>query len=238
MSTSGVTTFQLTSDQIVAAALRKISAISSGVAASTTQISDTTQALNVLLKTFQAKGMPLWAIKEYSFPMTATRTYTIGIGQTLSTPAPLKIIQAYSKDTLAITSIPMNIKTHFDYNQNQPISTSTGSPIDLEYEPGLQVGTIHLWPTPDTYSIANRQITISYQRPFEDMVNSTDNLDFPQYWHDAIIYALAVRISPEYGVPLLDRNALKAEAKEYLDEALSFGTEEGSLFIQPDWQRR
>lgn len=236
MSTSGVTTWQLTSDEIVTAALRKIAVISSGVAASTTQKSDATQALNAMLKSFQAKGMPLWAIKDFSFALTATRTYTIGTGQTVSTPAPLKIIQAYNKDTTAITSTPMNVKTRYDYNLNQPTSTSTGTPVDLEYEPGLQVGTMHIWPLPDAYSIANRQITIIYQRPFEDMVNTTDNLDFPQYWHEAVIYGLAWRLAPEYGIPIQDLSKLEGTARYHLEEALSFGTEEGSLFLQPDWR--
>lgn len=236
MATSGVTTWQLTSNEIIDAALRKLAVISSGVSATSANRTDALQALNAMLKTFQTKGMPLWAIREYSFALTATKSYTIGVSQTVNTPAPLKIIQAYIKDTTAVTSIPLNIKTHYDYNLNQPTSTSTGVPVDLLYEPGNQTGTIRIWPTPDTYSIANRQITIVYQRPFEDMVNTTDNLDFPQFWHEAVVYGLASRLAPEFGVPLKDRTALKEEAKDFLREALDFGTEEGSLFIQPDWQ--
>lgn len=238
MSTSGVTTFQLTGAQIIDAALRKINAFPSGGTASTSQYSDALQALNVMLKTFQTKGMPLWAIKEYSFALTSTRAYTIGNGQTLNTPAPLKIIQAYNKDTSQNTSIPMNIKTHYDYNQSLPVSVNTGTPVDLEYEPGNQTGTIHIWPLPDTYSISNRQITISYQRPFEDMVETSDTLDFPQYWQDAVIYGLAHRLAPEFGVPIEDRRELKQDAKDMMDAALEFGTEEGSMFIMPDWKRR
>lgn len=234
MSTSGVTTWQLTADELINAALRKIAAISSGATASTSQRADALQALNAMLKTFQVKGMPLWAIKEYTFPLTATKTYSIGVGQTLNTPAPLKLIQAYR--ATGDISVPLEIRTRDTYNTTQPTSTSTGTPVHLTYFPGLQVGTIKLWPVPDTTSIADTQITIVYQRPFEDMVGGTDNLDFPQFWQEAVIYGLAVRLSPEFGVPIQDRAMLKAEAKEYLDEALSFGTEEGSMYIQPVWE--
>lgn len=234
MATSGVTTWQLTRDTIISAALRKISAISKGQAVATLDTTNGTEALNAMLKSFQTKGMPLWAIAEYSFALTATRNYNIGVGQTLATPAPLKITQAYLKDTTAITSRPLNIQTHYDYNNLQPTSTDTGPPINLMYEPKNQLGVIHLWPKPDTYSIANCQVTITYQRPFEDMVGASDNLDFPQYWTEAIIYGLALRLAPEYGVPITDMSTLAKQASVFLLEALEFGTEEGSLFLQPD----
>lgn len=240
MSTSGVTTWQMTSDQIVEAALRKLAVISSGVSMSSTQRTEAVQAMNAMLKTFQTKGMPLWAIKEYSFALTATRTYAIGASQTVNTPAPLKIVQAYIKHTTDLTSIPLRVNNRYDYNQTQPVSTTDGIPVELEYTiPGqTQIGTIRVWPQPDSDSVSNRQITLVYQRPFEDMVNTTDNLDFPQFWHEAVIFGLAWRLSPEYGLPLKDRDDLRDMAKYHLDEALAFGTEEGSLFIVPDWNGR
>lgn len=236
MSTSGVTTWKLTASEIIDAALRKLSAISSGVSATTQNRTDGLQALNGMLKLFQTKGMPLWAISEQTLTLTATRTYSLGIGQTINVPAPLKVIQAYLKDTSTGYSVPLDIRTRYDYNLMQPASTTSGCPVHVEYEPGNQIGTLHVYPLPDTYSIANRQIVIVYQRPFEDMVNLTDNLDFPQYWHDAVVYGLATRLAPEFGMPIQDRTVIKAEAKEFLEEALSFGTEEGSLFIMPAWR--
>lgn len=236
MTTSGITTFNLSRDAIIAAALRKLAVISKGQSAETLDITNASEALNVMLKTFQTKGMPLWAIKETSIPLTATRIYSVGIGKTLNIPAPLKIIQAYIKDNLTGYSYPLNIQTHYNYNITNPVSTDTGVPVNLKYEPGNQDGIIYLWPTPDTYSITNRQVVISYQRPFEDMVSAVDTIDFPQHWLEAVIYGLASRLAPEYGLPLPDRGDLRNEAKYFLDEALSFGTEEGSLYFMPDYQ--
>ncbi len=67
------------------------------------------------------------------------------------------------------------------------------------------------------------------------MVSGTDTLDFPQWWHEAVIYGLASRLAPEYGIPLQDRSMYQKEAEYFLQEALSFGTEEGSLYLAPDW---
>lgn len=238
MSTSGSTTFEMNRDEIIESALRKVGAVSEGQIASTQAITDAATALNAMLKTFQAKGMPLWAIKETLFPLTATRQYSIGIGAMVDTPAPLKIIQATLLDTSTPPSnqniLPMNIYTHYDYNL-LTTQDSTGYPIHLMYEPLLPNGSINIWPTPDSYSVANRVIRIVYQRPFEDFVAATDTPDFPSYWSEALIYGLASRLAPEYGVALQDRQLMIKEAQYFLDEALSFGTEEGSFSIQPNW---
>jgi hypothetical protein len=68
---------------------------------------------------------------------------------------------------------------------------------------------------------------------FEDMDTDSNDLGFPVEWTEAVIYGLAVRLAPEYGLSINERQQLKMEAKEFKDVALSFGTEEGSLFLQP-----
>jgi hypothetical protein len=65
------------------------------------------------------------------------------------------------------------------------------------------------------------------------VVSSTDNLDFPVYWTQAVVYNLAWSLAPEYGIPPTDRQVLAAEAKYWKDEALSYGSEEGSFYMQP-----
>lgn len=222
------TTFNMSSDQIVTAALRKLAVLGDGQSPSATQLSNGTQALNAMIKGFIAKGMPLWAVAEKSLSLTNSRTIT------LTTDAPLKVTQAILVDTTSGNTTPMNPKSHYDYNLLNG-NAATGWPINYWYEPLNQTGVLHLWPTPDAYSIANCQVKIVYQRPFADMVAGTDTLDFPQYWLEAVIYGLAYRLAPEYGIPLQDRQTYAQDAAAFLNEALSFGTEDGSFFIEPDW---
>lgn len=223
-------------DSLISAALRKLSAISKGVAIDATDTTNGAEALNAMLKTFQVKGMPLWAVRESTTTLAATNDYYFGIGQVLNIPAPLKVYQATLKDTVTGEQIPLNVTTHYDYNL-LPDPTNPGTPNTYWYEPRNQIGILHLWPQPDTTAIANKQVTVTYQRPFEDMTAAGDTLDFPQHWHEAVIYGLAWRLAPEYGIPLQDRGLLKSDAQMMLDDALSFGTEEGSMFLSPDWQR-
>jgi len=231
MSTSGTTTWKLQRDSIISAALRKLAALSGGATPETYQITNATEALNAMLKSFQTDGMPLWAIKSYAFTtIVGQAQYVIGVGQTYDTPQPLKVTQAWRNVSTTSSNVPMNIYTDYNYNI-LPLTVSSGTPINLYYQPLNGYGNINLWPKP---ADATTTITIRYQRPFEDMVNATDDLDFPSYWTEAIIYGLSVRLAPEYGVPLQDRQLLQKEAEYFHQQALSFGTEEGGLFFQPD----
>jgi hypothetical protein len=235
MSTSGITTFELSRDELVAAAIRKLAVNGDGVSPSTTQITNAAQALNAMLKTFQSYGMPLWAIKEYDVPMTlGTVKYNIGTGQTINTPMPLKVLQA-SLIKADGTDLPLIIETHYNYNLLPPASASSGEPTQIMYEPLAKYGVLNVWPAPDN---STSVIRLTYQRPFEDFTTSTDTPDFPSYWTEALIYGLAVRLAPEYGVPIQDRGLLVKEAEMYKQIALDFGVEEGGFTISPDWSRR
>lgn len=231
MSTSGTTTWSLQRDAVIKGALRKLSVLSGGSTPTASQVTEASEALNAMIKGLQADGMPLWAIKEYTFSTVAgTNTYNIGTGQTLNTPMPLKVIQAYRVEQSGALNVPLNVYTRYDYNL-LPINTTSGEPITLYYQPLSTYGVLELWPSPVD---SNTTITIVYQRPFEDMTSATDDFDFPAYWTEALIYGLAWRLSPEYGIPIQDRQLLMKEAEFFHSNAMSFGTEEGSLFFSPD----
>lgn len=232
MSTSGTTVWSLNRDAVINAALRKLGVLSSGVSATTAQNTGAAEALNAMIKGLHADGMPVWAIKSYNFtPSIGTALYQIGVGKTLNTAMPLKILQAWRNQSSSVSNIPMNIYTSYNYNM-LPLSNAQGVPINLYYQPLSTYGEINLWPKPQD---TQYNITIRYQRPFEDMNASTDDFDFPAYWTEALIYGLASRLAPEYGLPLQDRQAMKAEAEFFHQNALLYGVEEGSLFLQPDW---
>lgn len=234
MATSGSTNWTLNRDQVITGALRKLGVLPSGATPSTNQVNDASDAINALVKAFHADGMPLWKITRYSFTTTAgTDTYNIGVAQTLNTPAPLKVLQA-TYTVVNTSAVPMNVYNRYDFN-NLPNATSvTGTPVNLYYQPLNGTGVITLWPHPIN---STTEITIDYQSPFEDMDNATDDFDFPSYWIQALIYNLAWSLAPEYGVGPTDRKMLSDEARFWKGEALSYGSEEGSLYFQPDTTR-
>ena len=235
MPTSGDTTWQLQRDQIIAAALRKVG-FAEGETPNTPQISNAAEALNALVAALRADGMPVWAMKTLSFSVTANvQNYEIGVGQTINTPMPMKMTQAIRVDTVGGVRVPLNIYTQYDFNLLSNFTSTKGTPVQVYYQPKATSGTLRLWPIPDAAFASGNTIEITYQRPFEEFDNATDEPDFPSYWTRALIYGLAAELAPEYGLPLQDRGYLEKKAQDVKELALSYGTEEGSIRFMPDW---
>lgn len=232
MATSGTAVWTQNRNQVITGALRKLAVLPSGGTPTSAQISDASDALNALIKAFHADGMPIWKLTSTSFTTTSgTSTYNIGPSQTISAVQPLKVFQAEYTPSGG-NNTPMNVYNRYDFIDLPRSTTITGTPVNLYYQPLRTTGVIRLWPTP---SDSTTSVTIYYQAPFEDMNASTDDFDFPNYWIQALVYNLAWSMSPEYGIPTNDRNQLAQEAKFWKDEALSYGTEEGSMYLMPDW---
>ncbi len=234
MATSGSTNFSTVRNTLIAGALRMAGAISQGETPNATLISETAEALNMLVKALQADGMPLWALKESTVTLTASAaSYRIGLSQTVNIPKPLKVIQAFIRNISSNVDTPMTQLTKYDYNLLGN-KTSNGVPVQFCYDPQRDYGDLFVYPVPDSTVASDYEIHIVYQRPFEDFDASTDEPDFPQEWFDAIKHLLADRIAPEHGLNIQERNDLRSRAKEIKMEALSFGTEEGSMHWQAD----
>ena len=233
MATSGTTDFASSRDTIIKGALRKVGALAQGQTPTTNDLNDAAEALNVLAKAWMADGMPLWKIATYSFSLTnGNNSYRIGIGQTLNTAKPQKIIQAWIRNSAGI-DIPLQLETLYDYNRLSNKS-AVGMPIQLTYHPQRTFGDIYVYPTPNAAIATEYDIYIRYQAPYEDFDSGTNEPDFPQEWFQALVYGLAYVLAPEYGIPLEERTALLNDMRMFKLEALSAGSEEGSLFVQPN----
>ena len=185
MTTSSVYSYQLTRNELITSALRKLGVLAEGQTPSTQNYADGMMALNTVIAQLRAVGMPLWARSEYTFTPT-TGTYTIGTGQTLNTPYPVKLLQAFRTETNA--KIPVEVMAREDFNILP--TTSTGSPIKVNYQPFVNYGVVPFWPAPTSSNTAT--ITLVYQRPYQYFTTSTETMDFPEEWYNAIIYSLAV----------------------------------------------
>lgn len=241
MPTSGSYNWTSTRDFIVQEAFRKIGRLGDFETIDSARLTSGINALNPMVKAFQALGMPVWATTEQLIFFNVWGTdpkITIGPGGTIDQAVkPLKILQAYRRDNIVPATpvdVSLQILSYEDYEAEVDKYTA-GTPVSLFYQPLNYTGEISLWPLPDTYWKTNGQLYIRYQRPFQDFDASTDEPDFPVEWHEALIYGLAVRLAPNYGVPPTDRGILKQEAKDALELAMSFDQEEGSIFVQPSY---
>lgn len=223
MSTSGDTSWVLTRDEIITAALFKLGALADTQTASTTQLTRAAQALNATLTLLQTKGMPLWKRTETSVTLVdGTFAYTVDDA--------VKIAEVY----VVQGTTQWKLRNQSRYDQLSLPTSTGGAPVSWSATPSIDDQVVRIWPTPDADTADNYTLVIAYQKKFDDFTAGTENPDFPSYWMQSVIYNLAVSLAPEYGVPLEDRKTLKAEAKEYTDMASGYGDEDGSLYVQPD----
>ena len=230
MTTSGTYSFTTTRDNLITGALRLCGVIAQGETPSATQISEGADALNYMVKALEAEGMPLWAITTTTITPVANQT-----SYTIATPKLLKPIQAWNRQTYSNVDIPMRLISRQEYNILGNKST-TGNPIQMYFQPNRDDTTVYLFPTPDSTSAGNNVIYIVAQRPFQDFDTATDTPDFPQEWYEAVLYGLAQRLAGLYNIDVETRKMIAAEAAQFKQTALSFGTEEASLFFQRDWR--
>ena len=226
------TIFSISRDDIIKAALRKLGVIAQGELPTTDQITEASFSLNTMVKAWEADGMPLWALRILPVTLTATKSvYSIGpSGKDITNDKPLKVFQAWNRTIGSNIDVPMRIITKQEY-AILGNKTSSGNPIQCYYEPLLDYGNLYVFPVPDATFASTNVIYLTYQKPFEDFNSATDVPDFPQEWYDAVIYGLALRLAPEYGIPAESRTLLGREAEAIKQAAMSFGTEEGSLYF-------
>lgn len=227
MATSNSTNFATSRDELIKGALRIVGALAQGETPTATMTSEAAEALNMLAKAWMADGMPLWVTREYTQALTAsTASYT-------PTTKMMKVIQAYNHNTSTNVDIPMRIITREEYNRLGNKTTS-GNPIQLVHIPNRTDSTIKVFPVPTSTEETYNQIIITYQKPYDDFDTSTDEPEFPAEWFDALKFGLAHRLAAEYGMDINDRRQLLQEAAMLKNEALSFGTEEGSIYFGVD----
>jgi len=233
MTVSTTTLWQMNRDAIINSSYRKLSVIGEGQVANAQQLTDAAEALNGIMAEFQTLGMPLWKRAELSIPIVAGQSeYTIGTGKAINTPYPLKVTQADLAVPGNSTRLNIEIIARFNYN-NLPTSTS-GTPIQVTYQPFVEYGVLSMWPTPDTSLVAGTAVVITYTAPFFKFDSGTDTADIPQEWYNAVIYQLAHVLSDEFSLPLDDRGWLEKQAGKRLATALSMADEGTSLFFYPD----
>lgn len=249
MATSGTTTFANTESDIIESAFRKIGQLGDWETMSTvdTRYIKARRTLNTMLKAWVADGMQLWKISDITIPFSSFSTGAATIGLSGSgasvtvTSQPLKLQKAVRVDTSTTPDTDTELEL-ISYNEYMsfPQKLATGAPTQVAFVPKRLLTEVYVYNTPDSYWTTNGSLKLRCQFPFEDMLATTNDLDFPAYWNEAVIYGLAIRLAPEYGYPQEDRLILKQEAKEAKELAMSYGSEDASFFIQPDrrWRVR
>jgi len=227
MTTSGVTSFTMTTTQLAEQAFRILGKLAEGEAMTPRMYNDGKLALNLILKTMGTQDR-LWLRTERTVTLLAdTAAYALS-------PKPGRVLSVRRR-TSGI-DVPMEEfarQTYFD-QPNKTVSSSI--PIAWYYDSQATTGTLYVWPAPSAATAASVTLNLTYLRRIEDMVNPSDELDMPQEWLQAIAWMMASDLETQY--PVNDaRLAQKIDgrARELMAELDSWDTENDSLYFQPDY---
>lgn len=142
---------------------------------------------------------------------------------------PEAVLNVWRIRALDQTRVPLEVDSEQDIRSMGNLTTE-GEPIKYNSRKELTTNRLTIWPR---FQDGKTYLELRIQKPFDDADAVTDTMAFPVTVGEALVYALAVRLAPEYKLPLEERMMLKQEAKEYFDLAWAHLTEMASINIVP-----
>lgn len=232
IATSGTTSFLMSRDAVIGAALRLTSAFTSEDVIPAQDITNCAQALNILCKEMALEGLPLWCVQDISVPMVANQS-SYNISTAANSTLPLRILDLYIRDSASNdTNVALISRYDYDTLGNK---TSTGVPNQAFYDPQLTGGLLVLYDVP---SDASRTLHVVLQRQIQDVNLATDNPDFPQEAYRMLKWCLADEIALEYQAPPEMRSEVGVRAKLYRNNFFASQQEQVSIHFTPSERRR
>ncbi|MBV5327105.1 MAG: hypothetical protein JZU65_05620 [Chlorobium sp.] len=228
MPTSGISTFINNRDSIVRRALRIVGAFTSTDIPRPEQLVDAIQILNTMLKTWSTEGY-LW-LRQFH-PVTliaATNSYQLGPASPIPMDRPVHVFNANRKSASG-NEIPMIQLTRSEW-MTIPNKTTQSTPVQFYYDAQTVNGVLYVWPMPQVGTTDT--LVLDIDRQLDIMADNLDDFDFPPQWYDAIVYSLAVRLAPEYGMPLSERQLLHQEAAAFLASVSNDDRDLGSIHFE------
>ena len=234
MTTSGVTSFNVTRDDIILMALEEIKVYAPEFenAPPAAVMARVNKRLNMMIKAMQATGVGLWLNTIYTQVLVANaQSYLLGpAAYPVAIPRPLGVVEARVVDTSGNEQV-MTPMSRDEYMQ-LPLKSSTGKPTQYYYDAQLVNSVFYVWPVGDTLTDV---IKMTVRTPVQDFVNTDDTPDFPIEWADALHYSLAMRLLSVYDVSDKIAKYVTQMAAITLQDADGFDREQNvSVFLTPD----
>jgi hypothetical protein len=225
-------TFSVTRDQIINGALRVLGVIGQTNSPTTSDLTNGSEALNMLIKQVMVEGLDLWTYTTLAIPLFANQTtYTIGPSGNVTADRPLRIAHAFIRNSSGYDVSLLQLSRQ-EYDM-YALKSQTGVPNSFYYDPQLVNGVLYLYLTPiDSTSV----VYIVVQRPILDINNSSDIPDFPSEWFQYLKFGLADILGPEYDIPLQKQQLITQRAEMYKEKLVDWSQEEASTFFTPNPQ--
>jgi len=162
-----------------------------------------------------------------------TATITTPVVVDVTTDKPLKVIQAWLRNTSVTPNIdtPVQILSRQEYNVLGSKS-ATGQVNSIWYDPRVTHGEVKTYLTPDATTATNYRLYMVGQQPIGDILLSTDIPDFPTEWMQALVWGLADELAIEYGCHVNLRQEINNKAERYKNDLADWDVETTSTYFQ------
>jgi len=183
-----------TGTTIITRALRLLGAAGSGATITTAEGTDGLEALNAMLDSWRTERLMVYAITQISWTATGATSYTIAAsGGTVTAERPVRVEYAAWNDGTNDLPVEM-LRLRCEYDAI-PTKSDTGQPAYAYYNPTYPAGTLYLWPVPGSGTVK-----LGVWTAFSALSAVGDSVSLPPGYEDALVYNLAVRMAPEFGV--------------------------------------
>ena len=205
------TTATKNAGRIVERAFRKAGIVAKDEALDAADLTEGLDILNDMLKAWQLTGIRLYTKGTGSISLTdATASYTLS--ERLLSFESIRYAPASGSE------IPMLALTSVEYDE-LPDKVSAGIPTQYFYDRQREAGTLYVWPVLATAASA----TLEWRglREVEDIGKSSDVVDVPGEWYEAVIYGLAARLADDYDVPEPKASKMGSQAQHLYEIAMA-----------------
>ncbi len=192
-----------TGQQIIDRALRLLTVLSSGKAATPQESADALVALNDMISSWQLSRLSAYAHQTEVLTLVPSQgSYTIGPAGNLDTTRPAAIVVAYLRQNGEDTPVTIFSRELW---AALPSKAELGTPECLNYENTMPQGILQCYPVPKTAGTLHLVTRVPLTA-----FSLTGDLTLPPGYARAIAYNLAVELAPEWEVPVPKAVALVA----------------------------
>lgn len=187
--------------QLITLALKQSGVIGVGQAASAEDTQDCFKLMQMMLAQWQVNRFNMYHLVNVAIPCTGALSYTIGPGGDIPMASRPNVIQdAFIR--LPVTGSAPRVdyslrvlKAREDYDRIM-VKSQGSMPSFLFYDSGYPLGTLYAWPVPS--NLYELHLTVLDQ--FQTFATVADVINLPAQYEEAIMYNLAGRIRPMYGL--------------------------------------
>lgn len=178
--------------QVINGALKKLGAIDAEDGPSASEVSDALGTVNRMLYNWSVQRNGIYVIKTEQFTLTGGQAeYTYGSGGDFDSPRPILINRSYFRDNGVDTTILETTYENFADIGDKDISSY---PKVFLHTPEYPLAKLTFYPVPDS------SYTVFFQtwKPLAQYTSSSNDLNLPPEYEEAIEWNLALRLAPEY----------------------------------------